>query len=496
MFTGYFDILNNYTVGTTVGYVPNGSVEVTNVYGVDEGNPANGVNGAVNNGKFTGTTTLVARENLSGKLAKIYAAGLDFTNEWMIVGGGTPILQAFSNYKSEGVTSMLLGNSILNYRIVIAKDASILTQLLAEKFQGMVMDETGANLAIVTDAETPNGYEITIGDTNRDVSKLVYNNGTYTGTTYGYAIKSKGSSIAFGNTDSNALVAAWKKFFVLIKSDTSAGIDASGTDEKVTDITKADASYIRVMSSNIYSKNDTSFDALGMPWKARAEIMAEVYNLYLPDFIGFQEAHFDQHAEILKYIGDKYAIVQFPEASTNNTPLLYRKDLYNIEAKYYYDFTGGRHLEWALYSSIANPSEKFIHMNLHYSPYQDQQHDHAVIVNNEIKRVMALYPNVPVAVTGDYNNSAISDTFITMTSGINMASGAALVGNTDSTYYTWHKLGVETLETTYKDGTVGPIDIVAITTDTLEAKNYKMNHLPIVCWGADHYPVFLDVKRK
>jgi hypothetical protein len=300
----------------------------------------------------------------------------------MVVEGGTPILQTFSNYKSEGVTGMLLGNSIAKYQIVIAEDATSLTRLMAEHFQGMMMDETGAVLPIVTDDKASTGYEITIGNTNREVSKLLYANKAYTGTTYGYAIKSKDSSVAFGYTDSTALISAWKKFFVLMKGDTTAGIDATGTDENVTDIAKADASYVRVMSSNVYNKNDTSFDALGMPWEARAEIMADVYMLYLPDFIGLQEAHWDQHEELMKYIGDEYAIVQFPEASTNMTPLLYRKNLYNIEAKYYYDFTGGRHLEWALYSNIANPSEKFIHMNLHYSPYQDQQHDHAVIVNN------------------------------------------------------------------------------------------------------------------
>jgi len=496
LFTGYFDSVNQYTIGTTVGYVPNGSIEITNVYGVDEGNPANGANGAVNNGKFTGTTTLVTRDNLTGKLAKIYLAEFDFETTWTTVDGATPILQAFSNYKSEGVTGMLLGNSIAKYSIVIADDATTLTKMLAEHFQGLLFDETGVMLNIVTDAAEDAGYEIILGDTNRTISSLVYTNGEYNNSDYSYSIKSSGSSVAFGYTDSTALISAWKKFAVLLGTDTSAGIDAKGTDETVTGIAKADSSYVRVMSSNVYNMKDTSFDALGMPWDARAEIMAEVYKVYKPDFIGLQEAHADQQTEILKYISDMYAIVQFPEASTNWTPLLYRKDLYKVDAKYYYDFTGGRHLEWALYSSIANADEKFIHMNLHYSPYQDQQHDHAVIVNNEIKRVMALYPNVPIAVTGDYNNSALSDTFITMTAGINMVSGAAQIGNTDSTYYTWHRLGQETLSTSYSDGTVGPIDIVAITTDFIEAKAYKMIHDPIVCWGADHYPVFLDVKGK
>ena len=496
LFSGYFDCVNQYTIGTVVGYVPNGTVEISDTYGISEKFTGVGANGAVNNGTVTGSAVIVDRDDITGKAAKTNASGLDYDNVWMVVENGTPILQSFSNYASEGVTGMLLGNSIVKYRIVIAEDASELTWLMVKKFQSMLMDETGATISIVTDAKEDNGYEIVFGDTNREISSLLYKNGKYAGTTYGYAIKSSGNSVAFGYTDSTALISAWEKFFATIESDTSTGINITGTDESVTDVVKADSSYVRVMSSNVYHKNDTSFDSLGMPWKARAEIMAEVYNVYLPDFIGLQEAAFDQHDEILKYISDKYAIVNFPEASTNNTPLLYRKDLYNLEAKYYYDFTGGRHLEWALYSSKTNPNEKFIHMNLHYSPYQDQQHDHAVIVNNEIKRVMQLYPNVPIAVTGDYNNSALSDTFTTMTSGINMASGAALIGNTDSTYYTWHKLGQETLSTSYSDGTVGPIDIIAITTDLLDAKGYKMIHDPIICWGADHYPVFLDVKRK
>ena len=496
LFTGYFDCANMDTLATVVGYVPKGTVELTDVYSVSGTIPAIGVNGAENNGTVKGEATMVARDNLKGDKAQTNASGLDYQNIWLAAEGKTPILQAFKNYASEGVTGMLLGNSISKYRIVIDANASTLTKMLASYFQDMIKSETGATLPIVTDANAATGYEIVMGDTTRAISDLLYTDGEYTNTNYGYVIKNSDKSVVIGYSDATALVAAWKKFVVLLNEDTINGIDVTGTDERVTNVTKANSSDIRVMSSNIYFKDATDFDELGMPWEARAEIMAQVYKVYKPDFIGLQEADAKQHSEILKYIDDLYGIVTFDEASKNMTPLLYRKDLYDVVDKYYHDFGSNRHFEWALYSSKTNPDEKFIHMNLHYSPNKNEQNEHAVFVNLQIKRVMELYPNVPIAVTGDYNNSALSDTYKTMTEGINMASGAALVGNKDSEYYTCHSLGQEKLTTSSSDGTVGPIDIISITTDLLEAKNYKMNHLPITCWGSDHYPVFLDVSRK
>ena len=276
-------------------------------------------------------------------------------------------------------------------------------------------------------------------------------------------------------------------------------------------VAKADDSHIRVMSSNIYTQNGKDFDTylqntygISTPaWEARAEILAEVYMTYKPDFFGLQEASFSQQDEILKYVGELYARVEFDNLVKNQTPIFYRKDLYKIEAKEYHDFGSGRHYEWALYSALDNPDEQFIHMNLHYHPIVTEQAPGAQTVNAVIKRLMKDYPDVPIAVTGDYNNNAISETYKTMVDGINMDSGAALVSkknptNLDCTYYTWHTLSVSQPVAVHEKypNMPGPIDIVSITTDLLEAMDYKAIYNPLICWGSDHYPVFLDVKVK
>lgn len=419
---------------------------------------------------------------------------------------------AFDDAIAGTVTYKLFGNSLASYSIVVPEDVSKLYMLMAEYFQDKVFEETQIRLDIVTDNLPSSGYDIVFGDTARSASDAVYNDNGYIKSDYGYSIVRQDNSLAVGYTDATALISAYDELFALYKkADTTDFERADGTDDSVNKVAKADASHIRVMSSNIYTQNGRDFDTylqntygVTTPaWEARAEILAEVYMTYKPDFFGLQEASFAQQDEILKYVGELYARVEFDNLVKNQTPIFYRKDLYKIEAKEYHDFGSGRHYEWALYSSLENPDEQFIHMNLHYHPIVSEQAPGAKTVNAVIKRLMTDYPGVPIAVTGDYNNNAISETYKTMVDGIHMDSGAALVGkkdptNLDCTYYTWHTLSVAEPVAVHEKypNMPGPIDIVSITTDLLEAMDYKAIYNPLICWGSDHYPVFLDVKVK
>lgn len=505
IYNGTIECSKKYAVGTAVGWVK-GTTEakIDGVYVVKEEYPTFGqANSSTDYGSMTGEATVLTTK-FTGEAAKKNANSLDYKTMWKCVENRTPILQSFSHYAKEE-TATLLGNTIDLYDIVISSEASTLTKMMAEYFQGIIYDETGALLDIITDVDAEREYEILFGDTTRTGSDVLYPNGKYNADTLGYTIKSVGNKIVIGYSDSSSLTGAYDAFLNLLTEDTTEGINISGTYEAMAQVDKTGD--IRVMSSNIYGKNAHDFDHLGMPWKARAEIMADVYKVYQPDFIGLQESTFEQEQELLKYIGDMYAVVPFAEADQNRTPLLYRKDLYKLEASYYYDFTGGRHLEWALYSVIENPDEKFIHMNLHYLPVGkttdttydtlcEQQEAQAQLVNAEIKSLMEKYPNVSIAVTGDYNNTSASETYKTMINGIDIESGSVLLNNSeDSKWYTQRSLGKEILNTE-KDGKVGPIDHVTITTDTLEAITYKVIHHPLACWGSDHYAIFLDMNTR
>ena len=505
VFTGQLVCINKKTVGTVIGDLRHGTVEMDGVYYVNDeyDYPATAAYSTSETREIIGEATVFTAKEFTGETAKVNADSLDYKTMWQCVENRTPILRSFSRYV-KGVPVTLLGNSIDFYDIVISSKASTLTKMMAEYFQEIIYEETGALLDMITDAEVESEYEILFGDTTRAGSDVLYTNGKYNANTVGYSIKSVTNKIVIGYSDSSSLTGAYDAFLELLTNDTTNGINVSGTYDAMTQVNKTGD--IRVMSSNIYGKNGHDFDKLGMPWEARAEIMADVYKVYQPDFIGLQESTFEQEQEILKYIGDMYAVVPFAEADQNRTPLLYRKDLYKLEASYYYDFTGGRHLEWALYSSIENPDEKFIHMNLHYLPVGNttddtyatklaEQVEQAKLVNVEIKRLMTKYPGVPIAVSGDYNHVSSSETYLAMIDGINMSSGSVILNSTeDSAWYTQHSLGKEVLETT-KGGKIGPIDHVTITTDTLEAKAYKVIHHPLACWGSDHYAIFVDMNR-
>ncbi|MBR4768833.1 MAG: hypothetical protein IK088_07645, partial [Lachnospiraceae bacterium] len=422
LFTGAVNTVNTNSTATILAERRNGSVSLIDVYAVKSKYPAIGTFNS--NGPLTGTVTIMEASAIRGSDARPALAGLNFNRTWMTEEGKTPILKSFKDYEETIMYPNLLNDTINHYSIVVPKSRSVLTDKILTYFQDRIADEYGAYLPVVTD-ETPEGEcEIIVGNTTRDLSAAVRERDVF-----GYSVKSSGNRIALGYDDNDHLGVGFGKILELIGTDVK-NVNESGTDPRVEKIEKAAGSDIRVMGNNIYNMNDHSFDSLGMPWEARAEILADVYRVYQPDFIGLTESTTTQLNEFLKYVGDIYAVVPMNDISglsNNYTPLLYKKDLYEVEERFFHDFTGGRHLEWAMYHKIEDPSWKIIHMNLHYSPYDEEQPPQAEYVNGELKRVTALYPNVPIVVTGDYNSGASHSTFATMTEGLALASAAHLV---------------------------------------------------------------------
>ena len=251
------------------------------------------------------------------------------------------------------------------------------------------------------------------------------------------------------------------------------------------------------MSSNLLGLD---YEKYVLPYQARAELLAECYLRYKPDFIGWQEAEKNLCSEVYKHIQHEYQMVEFDIDENNWCPILYRKDLYNLQESAYQKLDNTHACEWALYSSKSNPEQKFIHMNLHYNYKISVALTQAETVNGIIKNVMEQHPGVPMAITGDYNFTATEDVFTTMMKDTTIQSGSQIIANDDSKYYTWHKYGVLKLSETYsytnEDVLLnqnGPIDHVSITTDLLTAKAYKIIHDPLMCYATDHYPLVLDV---
>jgi len=455
----------------------------------------------------TGKVYDVEKTSIYDGLATTNAPNLQYSTNWSTLDGKVPVLTDFVDY-----AATLLGTAISQYQIVVGENSHALVKLLAGYLQTLIKNATTVTVDVVSDVTDASACEIVIGDTNRAISDTLYTGATYNNEDYSYTIQSSGTTIAVGYSDSPALVDAFKAILDEIVNKQSANIAITYEYNKA-DIDKAEASYVRVMSSNIFNSEDrTSFAEIRavVTDQMRAKLLAECYLLYKPDFIGMQEADQAMRAEVYKWIAHEYQMVEMKLASGDNNwcPIFYRRDAYNLVEANFEKLDSIHYFEWAVYTSKANPSQQFIHMNVHYNVDEVEAISQALIVNKIIKEVMAQYPNAPIAITGDYNFTATECVYRTMMRGIsdNMKSGSQVIANDDSKYYTWHTLGSLQLKETYESKTTtpsykyvfqqGPIDHVSITTKLVTPIKYKMLHYPLICYAADHYPIFLDMAIK
>ena len=489
---GTMTVQSTTGVGKVVGK-NSGTVKLTNVYSLtsDYSDIGTGTAGE--------TVSAVAKSDLLGENATTNASAL-FTDgtTWTTITNGIPVLTSFKEYGVVESAETLLGVPLSRYTIIIPESATTLTELLAGYLQSEIEEQTGITLEIIRDSMETSDYEIVLGNTTRDISSQLYIKGTYNVTNYSYAIKNDGNSIIVGYTDSLALVDAFKAILNSIdNNETSLSVEY---EYDMSDVEKASSAYVRVMSSNIYNSNDPAFNSK-IPYQARAELLAECYLRYKPEFIGWQEANQVLRDEVYKYIANEYVMIEYGDMTGNNwCPIFYRKDSYDLVTADYYVLDSAHYCEWALYNSKSNPEQQFIHMNLHFHVTESTALSQAAIVNKMIKKLMMEYPEVPIAVTGDYNSTVTERVYNVVMRGIEeqMQSGAVVINNDDSSIYTWHSLGDLTIRDSYaKDESIqGPIDHVAITTELLNVKNYKVIHDSLTCWASDHYPIILDVEVK
>ena len=102
-----------------------------------------------------------------------------------------------------------------------------------------------------------------------------------------------------------------------------------------------------------------------------------------------------------------------------------------------------------------------------------------------------MYPNVPIFVTGDYNNYYDSDYLKYLFEGLSMESGMLVAEQGDGTESFSHPLGtLEGLKRT------PAIDHIGVTTDLCDVKLHRVIFDDIIAKGSDHSPRFIDVKLK
>ena len=267
---------------------------------------------------------------------------------------------------------------------------------------------------------------------------------------------------------------------------------------------KADPTLLRVMTANVLFSNAEKSVAYELDYRDRAHILSSAFLYFRPDVIGLQEVTPDMKAVLTEFFGDTYAFVETPtgeklkadgwQSYRNYTPLVYDRSRFEVLDSRFHAFEHRScwSYHWAMYASLTEPTQRFIHMNLHYYyEMNDKQLDGVEDVHRELVHLRRHFPRMPIFVTGDYNCFHTHKNYAAMVEGLDMQTGMLLAHDreADDTNYWCHDLGTTVMQVC---GTA--IDHITVTTDLVDVRLHRVLHDELICRSSDHCPRFLDVK--
>ncbi len=392
-------------------------------------------------------------------------------------------LSELFNPKALNGGAYLLGKDLSYFRVVISSNASYSEKRVVNQFMQDVKTLTGYELSLVTDATEQIENEIVLGNTTR--AKI-----TDWGT-YGYAVKSQGGKL-FGEYQNYLTVKeVTDKILTLITSTpNSASVFITDVidDNSTYFVNKKSQNDIRVMSSNILNREGTTYKDVTL--NERLNIMADCYNLYMPDFIGLQETDYVMQPILKGYLNPVYEYIAFKNDTgiNNYTPMMYRSDIWQLNDSFlgYTDRSTMWRLQWGVFTKKGT-TETVVFMNthLHYAGPTEQA-ELAQEINAELKMLHKKYPLAIFFLTGDYNASATDSAPSLMFHGLSMKSSQLLTtDNSVSTGGSTHVIGQEPTKT-------GIIDHVGVSFNTATVRVHRIiRHKPLI-YASDHFPVFCD----
>lgn len=390
--------------------------------------------------------------------------------------------------------------TLTDTRIVLSEFASYNELRHVKQMLDEIEETTGVRMALVTDAEPAAEAEIVFGKTNRAGSAKVYESLPHGA----YAIASEEDAIYVAYDNYLLAIDAMEKIAQLCKEAAPLPLHiVEIPDHGDFHMDKADDTQVRVMTTNIVAAGDLDSlvylgEKYGVTYIDRVDIQSTMILDYLPDFIGLQEIQEGtvndvegyMHTELLKRIGHEYTEVNLdvfvPEKVEQWTPIAYRHtkwELLEYRAATNDEILNVMHRwQWGVYRNKEN-GQLFVHMNLHgphggNQEFRDFQPVFFSRANAQVKALLAKYPNVPIAVTGDYNQR------YDMPSVREFQNGTTL----DTAY-------LVAKDTTYPQH-YGTIDHIMINTDVLDADVYRMIDNGLLYMSSDHRPCFVDLRVK
>ncbi len=432
-------------------------------------------------------------ETAINKAVSVFASSLKNSYIDKKADGGTSVrfdksMAVCQNPKYEISSPKLLGASLGDYSVAISSNEDkFLKQIVSNIIVKELGEQSGAYVAVVEAAAEAHDRAITVA-TDASLER------------FEYSVKTSGEQIDIKVGGLLAAYAAFADIKGMLTKDTSAGISltANATDTLLGAVKLSESATLRVMSANVLG-TDTKED--GQCGNAlRGAIMGEYILALSPDSIGLQEYYGTVKQNVDAKLSGKYASVSFSGVGIPMVSTAYRTDKYTLEASNVISLKvdGGQdyYLTWVALKD-KNTGEIYIHGNLHLDYRGDSQRvKQAELVNAELEKVRAAYPEAIVAVSGDYNcmwgNAVISK----ITDGLlmNDAALAAPEGKADNQHKTYGKDVCKFTE--IKTGKYDAIDHILISEDTASVKLHKIVHDTFICHASDHYPVVVDMAKK
>lgn len=416
--------------------------------------------------------------------------------------GADLVFTEADNYVSQNQysldTATLAGESIENYTITVAADASYPAQDFARQLQTILASRSGYYLPI---AATAAGKTIAVTDgSSAETWSAVLADGTLTCTasgTWGFDLMYDAIyDTIVGAKDNLALDAGWH---------VSGDITASG-DEEIARALTIDGD-IRVMYHNVW--NGGSSAAYN-----RDDMESSLYLAYLPDVLGLQEINTNLRAEkqsLFTLLSPEYTEVKVTatnKSANNYTPILYRPARVElIDAGWHlYDDKAGdqsKSVTWAIFKDKTT-GEQFGVANTHFYWTSDEKGQAARLIDAaEIIQVVAdaqAKYNVPFVIGGDLNCRISSDPQKNlMQAGWKNAHNAATVYQSNTKGHHAYAT-LDPLTGLYANGPMPSgdystaIDHIYTVGDGLEVRVFNTILHPYALDSSDHCPIYVDLK--
>lgn len=371
------------------------------------------------------------------------------------------------------------GKSLIDFNVVISQSSNVVERFNVNQMVGVIADQTGYSLNVITDDKPVGENEIVIGKTNRlseykNLGKNEYNVCYKNGSIYA----EYGSFLAFEKMQNSIF-----RYY-----QTQTVEEFSGAEEDTYKVEKGNA--VRVISSNVVNRDAENSKAYVYNYQTRVQFMAEAYSLFNADFLGLQETDIYMQAILMQEIDEKYKILTYPQTPTNNfTPILYDSEKWQVitsECENPEENTMCRY-QWGLFSLKSDSNKKVIVMNHHNHPNSNMQAPYSVAINEKLVELINTYKNVPIILTGDYNAYCKQDgTFDTISYGVDMKSSMVLTNDNNSSVGSTHKLGMHGTES-------GIIDHVGVIASRCTVISHRILRFDLMKHTSDHYPVFADL---